>query len=599
MIWLLALACRDAPEETAQTWERPANLGCLAPPRPVDELATIALEPQGVPYNQAVGAIWHEGDWLVLEKAGLVRDGQGALWADLQQRVTAGGERGLLGLALRDGQVYTSFTAEIEGQLTTRLERFPVGSPSERELLFTVDQPATNHNGGRLAFDKQGRLVLALGDGGGPGSPVHALDPADPLGDMLRFSPDFSAYEPIAWGLRNPWGWSFDRETGEIWVADVGWHSWEEVNLVAEGANLGWPAFEGFECLKEELCSAAMSPPLAVYSHEEGLSITGGFVYRGSDLPELVGSYVYGDYATGRIWALDRDPATGEVRTRLLLETDLWISSFAEDGQGELYVVQYGGAGQLHRITQAGEPAEDEFPALLSQTGCLDPAGLVPYEVRAPLWSDGALKDRWLALPEGSSLELQGDHLALPVGGVAIKHFLVDGERVETRLLARDQLGYAAYSYLWEGDDAVWSSASRVSGEHLLPSQGECMVCHSEGAGRTLGLELAQLLDLDRLQGIGFVPEGLPDFVPLDDSGRSVLHANCSGCHFEGEDLDLRFGVEVDWCAPPQRGEQPTMRAAVLERMSTRGAGQMPPLGTRVVDEQAVAQLQAELPLCP
>ena len=596
---LLMLGC-DGPDSAIPDPgpTRPANLGCAAPPRPADPSSTIRLEAFGPIYNQAVGAIRYEGDWLVIEKSGLIRDGQGDTWVDLSDDVLSGGERGLLGLAIDGDTVYVSYTAGTDSELESRVERFTVGQPDDRELLFSVDQPAKNHNGGRLMLDGDGALVVAFGDGGGGGAPVHALDPADPLGNLLRITD--TGVEAIAWGLRNPWGWSFDRETGDIWVADVGWLTWEEVNLVAPGANLGWPAYEGQECIKPDLCDPSMQAPLAVYDHDQGKSITGGYVSRGPDLPALYGHYLYGDFVSGRVWGLDLDPDTGAWRSRLLLESGLAISSFAEDDDGNIVLIQYGAEGRLHRILPAEEAVQDDFPYQLSQTGCLNEDGLVPYDVLVPLWSDGAEKDRWLALPDDTSLTLVEGALELPVGGVALKHFEVDGERVETRLWVRDEQGYTGYSYLWDGGDAVFSPARRQSGDHILPARGECIQCHTERAGFTLGLEPAQLsvAHTERLQAVDYLPE-LGAVARLDDSARAVLHANCSGCHRPDDDLDLRFEADVDWCAPPARSPQDTLRAAVLARVGTRGAGQMPPLATDAVDTTTLALLEQELPPCP
>ncbi len=172
--------------------------------------------------------------------------------------------------------------------------------------------------------------------------------------------------------------------------------------------------------------------------------------------------------------------------------------------------------------------------------------------------------------------------------------------------------GYAGYSYRWEGDDALWSSASRRSGEHILPAQGECIQCHTEAAGGVLGLELNQLGDfsyeagvydqVDTLQYIGVLPADLQEVEPLDGSARAWLHANCSGCHRpdgSNVELDLRFEAEIDWCAPPTLGMGDTLRAALLARVGTRNAGQMPPLATDQVDLEGLELLQAELPSCP
>ncbi|HET6399209.1 MAG TPA: PQQ-dependent sugar dehydrogenase, partial [Candidatus Thermoplasmatota archaeon] len=243
------------------------------------------------------------------------------------------------------------------------------GEP-DREL-FAMGQPYANHNGGTVTFGPDGRLYLGLGDGGGAGDPRgHAQSKDIRLGKVLRFDVDSFPSGPAVpaagnpfyerggdraiwvYGVRNPWRFSFDRATGDLWVADVGQNEWEEVNVLRSGrqagANLGWDKFEGRQRF-EQGDAPGHVPPVHVYSHAGGrCSVTGGFVYRGSAIPGLAGQYVFGDYCSGEVWALD---AARPREAHLLLRVDDRLASFGEDAAGELYVVGHGGS--VHRLVAA------------------------------------------------------------------------------------------------------------------------------------------------------------------------------------------------------------------------------------------------------
>ena len=248
------------------------------------------------------------------------------LFGDISDRVVAGDEEGLLGLAFSpdfasDRLLYLYYTTG--GPRRSVLSRFTVTGttldPSSEEVLLEVPQPSAFHNGGQIAFGPDGYLYLGLGDGGDSGhgqdlstllSSLLRLDVSEPGG--YRIPPDNplpgARAEIYAYGFRNPWRFSFDRVTGNLWLGDVGQDEWEEVNRVDAGDNYGWDILEGFECFREPSCSAAgLEDPWSVYPHDGdgGCSITGGYVYRGNAAPELDGWYVYGDFCFGRIWALD------------------------------------------------------------------------------------------------------------------------------------------------------------------------------------------------------------------------------------------------------------------------------------------------------
>lgn len=364
----------------------------------------------GLPaFQSPVLALQAPGDgstWFVVEQAGRVQAFADAadvastrLFVDLSARVRAGGETGLLGMAFHpdypaNPRAYLSYTAEVAGQLYSRivvLETRDGGAsldPASETLLLSVAQPATNHNGGHIAFGPHdGLLYIGLGDGGGAGDPWGAFgngqDLTTLLGKMLRIDvngatsatvpyripagnpfaagmpcPQGAGTEPcpeiFATGFRNPWRWSFDRVTHELWVGDVGQSSREEIDRVAAGGNYGWRCFEGTLAFAA-VCgpnAGTSLPPVAEYARASGSSVTGGYVYRGQALPALQGRYVFGDFISGRLWHLAADQAP----TRQLTADDgdatgLSIASFAENAAGELFVVDYGGA--LYRVLPA------------------------------------------------------------------------------------------------------------------------------------------------------------------------------------------------------------------------------------------------------
>lgn len=294
------------------------------------------------------------------------------LLIDLSREIdTSEGERGLLGLAFdpafpANGRFYVSFTAKsLQGPLV-RVVRFvarpgflPVDLASAQVVLEMQD-PAPNHNGGMLAFGPDGWLYIGTGDGGRAGDPWdHARNPYSLLGKMLRLDvtelpygiPETNPFRagggrPEVWalGLRNPWRYSFDRESGELWIADVGQNAWEEIHVVdpkqGAGTHFGWKTMEGRHCFEPRTgCDpTGLDLPIWEYGHDLGCSVTGGYVYRGKRFPQLRGSYLFGDYCSGRIWALRRDPS---VSVELVAESKLAISSFGEDEEGELYVCDH------------------------------------------------------------------------------------------------------------------------------------------------------------------------------------------------------------------------------------------------------------------
>jgi uncharacterized protein (TIGR03437 family) len=364
------------------------------------------------------------GRLFFVQQNGLIRIWRdGALLAgnflDLRGRISTGGERGLLGLAFpplfgERKYFYINYTNPAGSTVVSRI-RISASSDNQADLsteqiLLTVNQPFSNHNGGQLQFGPDGLLYIGLGDGGSANDPQnHGQNPRSLLGKMLRLQvePNLARYEvppdnpfannpnyaPEVWalGLRNPWRYAFDRETGDLYIADVGQNAFEEIDFQPAasrgGENYGWVTMEGRVCVRSGCNTQGLTLPVHVYPRSEGLSITGGYVYRGQRYANLRGAYVYGDYVTGRVWALRRQ---GDQWTNVLL-IDLGrgfsISTFGEDEDGELLVANHSN-GEIFRI-RGSSPAPQ-----LSGAGVVNAAtfraGLVPGSL-ATAFSAGVL----------------------------------------------------------------------------------------------------------------------------------------------------------------------------------------------------------------
>ena len=329
----------------------------------------------------------HAGDasrrLFVVEQLGTIRIiEQGVLqkapFLDLRDRVlTDDPERGLLGLAFhpdyrRNGRFFVNYTRQPDGA-TVVAEYRRGGAPDvasrKERVLLVVSQPESNHNGGMVAFGPDGYLYVGLGDGGGPGDPgnrgqnLHEL-----LGKILRIDVDHGdpyaipADNPFvteggrpeiyAVGLRNPWRFSFDFRRAELWVADVGQYKWEEIDLVTRGGNYGWRLMEGFHCFNPATAcqTEGLALPVMEYRHDGDrraggrCSIIGGYVYRGLAMPALRGAYLFGDYCSGEVFVFRQSDEGGQdASPTVLLKTGFRISSFGQDEEGEVYVLDHGG----------------------------------------------------------------------------------------------------------------------------------------------------------------------------------------------------------------------------------------------------------------
>jgi glucose/arabinose dehydrogenase len=320
------------------------------------------------------------GEIYVVEQPGRViaaTDVSSDVVLDLTDLTTASGEQGLLGLAFHPTAdlAYVNFTDADGDTVVAELAFDPATGAMDRSSLrevLTVDQPYSNHNGGQLAFGPDQLLYIGVGDGGSGGDPERvALDLTSRLGKILRIDPtpgdgtpftvppdnpfvDTPGADPTIWatGLRNPWRFSFDRTTGDLWIGDVGQGDFEEINRsvasdrsdAARGANFGWSSFEGFERFNEDQPTEGALPPLFVYDHADGrCSVTGGTVVRGDTVPDLAGWYLFGDYCSGQIWGLDPTAAPDAPRVIELARLEV-LTAIVEAPGGDVYAVSNGGS---------------------------------------------------------------------------------------------------------------------------------------------------------------------------------------------------------------------------------------------------------------
>jgi glucose/arabinose dehydrogenase len=371
--------------------------GSTNPPLPTGPDA-LALEPVADGLDAPIG-IANAGDGsgrlYVLEQAGRVRviEPDGELrrepFVDLSDRILSGGERGLLGIAFHpryaeNRRLFVHYSRSGDGATVVSELRADedgrTADPASERILLGVTQPFPNHNGGQIAFGPDGYLYIGLGDGGASGDPSNNAQNTEVLlGKILRIDVDGPstggrAYavprdnpfapegvrpgggrpEIWAYGLRNPWQFSFDPESGDLYIGDVGQAEWEEVNRQAAdsrgGENYGWDEMEGRHCYPEDECDQSpFVKPIAEYSHARGCSITGGHVYRGDRQPELQGIYVFGDYCSGLLFTLHVDEGT--VTPKVVLESGLSITAFGTDEAGEVYLAHVGGS--IHRVVVA------------------------------------------------------------------------------------------------------------------------------------------------------------------------------------------------------------------------------------------------------
>lgn len=497
--------------------------------------------------------------------------------------------------------------------------------------LSIIDWPSGGHDGSAMAFDENGLLYVTTGDGSndsdtdvrGQGldhllSKVLRIDvdrPADGLPySVPKDNPflDRPGVRPETWayGLRNPWRMSYDRESRQLWVGNNGQDNTEQAYLIRRGANYGWSVFEGSQPFRQtrKLGPDPVSPPTLEHWHAESRSLTGGLVYRGPKFPDLVGAYVYGDNSTGKIWAAKHDGQAVTWRAEIA-DTPLAITAFNTSPDGDLWVADYrpkdeGGLYRLVPRPPTERPAAP-FPTKLSQTGLfrsvkghvVEPA-LLPYAVNAENWVDGAEAARFVALPADRpeiGFTPRGSW-KFPDGTVILQSFRADGKWVESRVLLLQNNEWAGYSYAWneeQSDADLVPAAGLDRGDWHYPSRSECMNCHSRASGFLLGLQTAQMnRDFDYggggvanqiavIESLGLFRENRggksarlqreapsqtaflskpidqmdrlanphDETASLDARARAYLHANCSHCHVPagGGNSTMNWQYHVKW----------------------------------------------------
>ena len=467
------------------------------------------------------------------------------------------------------------------------------------------------HNGCSLVFGPDGYLYISTGDGA-PANPPDTLqtgqDVSDLLSSILRIDVDHHAGdlpyaiptdnpfvdlveargEVWAYGLRNPWRMSFDAQTGDLWVGDVGWELWEMLHHVERGGNYGWAVMEGEQATNPEWPRGPtpILPPTIGHLHTESSSITEGLTYYGRRLPELHGTHLYGDYDTGKIWGFRYDQ--GQVVEHVeLADTTLRIVDFGTVHNGEFLILDHP-AGTLHRLIPNLEPTSSTpFPTKLSETGlfsALTPPqpspGVLPYKIKAEPWADHALAERWVAIPGSGTITTNGGAWNFPADTVLAKTLSLalrpenetTPQRIETQILHFNGQQWQPYTYRWNDAQTEATLVALQGAERELTvidpaapggqrqqtwrfaGRAECQRCHNRWSGPPLAFNTPQLNrshtyqstpgdQLDTLGQLGYIDRSPPTAdrphladphdpsADLGDRARSYLQANCAHCH--------------------------------------------------------------------
>ena len=532
---------------------------------------------------------------------------------------------------LKNGHVYIHTSGPRSGEGSKkkkcRVSRWTIdrktlkADPNSR--LVILEWESNGHDGGGVVFGLDGMLYITTGDGTSDSDDnvtgqridlllskllrINVDKPAD--GRPYSIPPDNPFLDtpnarPETWahGFRNPWRVTCDEKTGHIWVGENGQDLWESAKLVEKGANYGWSVYEGSHpfYLERKLGPGKLRQPTVEHHHREARSLTGGVVYYGDVIPQLRGAYVYGDYSTGKVWAVKHN---GEelLWHKEIADTTFQITGFGVDTRGNLLVIDE--TTGFHKFTpnpNAGR--KSDFPARLSQTGLFDntrrlqphPA-LLPYSVNLPHWNDGAEAEHYIALPgdTNTTMGFSGGAWNLPEGSVLVQTLTLRGRRIETRLLTRQQKEWVGYSYEW---NAAQTDATLVPSEGVdreldikgvkqkwrIPGRAECMMCHSRAARYVLGLNelqmnrvhdygdfkahqfqvLSQLGALKGAKWSDYTGNGnskkmerrltppADNTRPLEARVRSYWAANCAHCHVEAgggnAQMKLDFNTPLD-----------------------------------------------------
>jgi uncharacterized repeat protein (TIGR03806 family) len=583
------------------------------------------------------------------------------------------GEGGMLGLAFdpdfaSNRYFYVSYAlaATATAPRKVRVSQFRmttaggnVASAASERVVLEYDHANDYHFGGWIGFGPDGMLYLSAGDGGNERA---VQETTNLFGKILRMRvnagtatysvPADNPFGNLVWayGFRNPWRCSFDRiGNGQLWCGDVGESDREEINFIQKGKNYGWPFFEGDLPFVDPGTRAysEFEPAVYMYPHTVGFAVIGGYVYRGSSLPGMVGRYLYSDFASTSLWALQTDGNGRFVANTEATPNLTDVRSFGEDQNGEVYALV--GQGTIYRFENAGGSGViPAMPAVLSGTGLFsDTAALTPapfmidYSVNAPFWSDGADKRRWFVLPAGQTVGFDASgNWALPTGAITVKHFDLGTTRVETRVMVHRTDGWAGYTYRWRADhsdaDLVaegGGSATYGSITWNFPSRAQCMGCHTAVTGRALGLNTRQFNrshsyavtgrsdnQLRTLNHIGVfssdigaasqyaaMPDPKGSAGSLQDRAKAWLDSNCSNCHQPNGptpvNMDLRYatrladmrllGIDNEGSVDGVRIVSGNHQGSLLWQRanSTANGVRMPPLGGSVIDAQALQLL--------
>lgn len=543
------------------------------------------------------------------------------------------------------------------------------GSLESESRKSFLRYPGNGHTGGDIQFGPDGMLYLPIGDLTPPSPPdgnlsgqnmshlagkilrididnqdpglPYAIPKDNPFVDLEGARPEIWAY-----GFRNPWKLTFHPESGEVWTGDVGWEMWEMVYRVEKGGNYGWSIMEGPMPTNPDQDNgpSPISPPTAAYDHIQGASVTGGYFVTSPRIPDLRGKYIYGDYVTGKIWALDWD-GEGVASNVEIADTRQAIVTFGQDNQGDLLFAELIRDTSLQRlIPNPASDRSDEFPHRLSKTGIFTNVssqdaskGVYDFDIHAPIWHDGYEADYWVGMPNKTGLEIRPDQRRgspvmqydNPKDMVLAKTIHKNGNKVETQILHHD--GYwKGYSYKWneEQTDATLVDKggldTMIDGKaYRFPARDECIRCHGSNFNRPLAFFPGQMnlgKQLQNFNKLGIIDDKFVEIAdkipltnpydesePIDLRARSWLHSNCSHCHkvSGGSGLTAQMNAAVPDSKlelinyPPTKGYFGLEGAPQIDpgnpynsilyyRIATRGAGHMPMVGVRTIDKEGV-----------